>query len=252
MKSTTRSSSPAVFFISMTGRIALLAGLIVGGLSAGNAPAQSIPTDGLLAHFKFNGDGKDDTGSNPDFDLKNTEFIDDALFLNGIYEYRDGAAFRANVAVPKISYQTFSVAVRFKLATPREGASQPNLMTGGTSYRWFGLRFSDTTGGKLIVYLNNGDYAQRMEGTAVKPNTWTTIVCTVDLPLRRIAVYENGKLAGTMSLPKDFVLDVLAKDVKDKVWSFTNYSGGDTFHGWVDDLALYDRVLTADDVSKFP
>ena len=36
----------------------------------------------------------------------------------------------------------------------------------------------------------------------------------------------------------------------DKVWSFTNYAGGDTFHGWIDDFALYGRVLTTAEISK--
>ena len=224
-----------------------LAILLIFGLSAG---AREFPTNGLLAHFEFNGDGKDSTGNNPEFTLKNTEFIDNALYLNGVYEYSAiGSGYHATVPVPLMSYQTFSFAIRFKLASPRKGASQPNLITGGTSYRWFGLRFSDASGDKLIAYLDNGDYAQRMEGTKIKTNTWTTIVCTVDLPLRRIVLYQDGKIAGIMMLPKDFVLDVLSSDTggTDKAWTFTNYSNSDIFYGWVDDLALYDRILTADE-----
>jgi hypothetical protein len=226
--------------------------LAVGGASGRDANSQQFPSSGLLAHFGFNGNGKDDTGINADFELKNTEFIDNSLFLNGIYEHGPKGGYRAVGSTPKMSYQTFSIVVRFKLATPREGASQPNLITGGTSHRWFGLRFSDTVGGKLIVYLNNGDHAQRVEGTIVRVNTWTVVVCTVDLALRRIVIYQDGKIAGTIDLPKDFVTDVLSNDPKgqDKVWSFTNYSNADTFHGWIDDFALYDRVLLADEVSK--
>ena len=115
--------------------------------AAGDVLAQGLPSNGLLAHYRFDGDGKDATGRNPDFDLKNAEFSDDALFLNGIYEYVPGGdGYRAVAATPGMSYQTFSIVLRFKLATPREGASQPNLVTGGTSNRWFGMRFSDVSG----------------------------------------------------------------------------------------------------------
>lgn len=223
--------------------------LLLTGLAAIAGP---MPTNGLLAHFNFKGDGTDATGVNPAFDFTNVTLNASSIYLNGIYEYAAaGGGYRATVAVPRMNYETFTVAVRFELAPPRAGASQPNLITGGTGYRWFGVRFADTQGGKLIVYLDNGDYAQRIEGTAIQVNTWTTVVCTVNLPARRVLVYQDGKLAGTMQLPKDFALDVLqsADRESDKNWSFTNYSGGDTFHGWVDDLAIYDRVLTADEIA---
>ena len=86
----------------------------------------------------------------------------------------------------------------------------------------------------------------------VRPDVWTVIACTVDLPNHRVNVYQDGKNVGAIDLPQNFVLDALNRDVKggDKVWSFTNYSNADVFHGWVDDFAVYGRVLTDEDIAK--
>ena len=45
-----------------------------------------------LARYAFNGNGKDETKNNPDFELKNTSFKDNALYLNGVYQWDQGKA----------------------------------------------------------------------------------------------------------------------------------------------------------------
>jgi hypothetical protein len=231
----------------------IVATAFIGCFLVPASTSQVYSQSGLLARYSFNGNGKDDTGLNPDFDLVNTEFVANTLYLNGLYEHNQArTGYRAIAQTSRLNYQTFSIVLRFKLAKPRKGASQPNLITGGTSFRWFGIRFSDTGGGKLIVYFNNGDTAARVEGTVIRPEVWTVVVCTVDLPNHRVVTYQDGKNVGPIDLPNNFELDALKQDFKggDKVWSFTDYSDGDVFHGWVDDLAVYGSVLTDDDVAR--
>jgi hypothetical protein len=236
----------------------LLAAIALGcGLFSSASRAQVSPRSNLLAHFAFNGDAKDDTGLNPDFELKATTFVDDTIYLNGRYRnltddgHRPGGpGYRAIGHISELDYRTFSVMLRFKLETPPEGAGQPNLLTAGTNYRWFGLRFSDADGGKIIVYFDNGDFAARVEGSRIRPEVWTVIACAVDLPNHRVIVYQDGKNVGTIDLPRDFVLDVLNADNADKAWSFTNYSNAGVFRGWVDDFALYGTVLSDEDLTK--
>jgi hypothetical protein len=228
-------------------------------LLAPSSLGQVSPQSDLLAHFPFNGNAKDDIGLNPDFELKNTRFVDGTIYLNGQYRNLNddahgpvGPGYRAIGRVSKLDYRTFSVILRFKLETPPEGAGQPNLLAGGIYYRWFGLRFSRADGGKIIVYFDNGDFAARVEGSLVRPEVWTVVACTVDLPKRRVIVYQDGKNVGTIELPPDFVLDVLNADPKyaDKAWSFTNYANANVFRGWVDDFALYGTVLSDDDIAR--
>src|SRR6185437_11073093 len=108
--------------------------------SAASAPAPRPRAAPLspLAHYRFNGDGKDATKANPDFELKNTSFKDNALYLNGVYQFGGGKAnngYRAVCKTARLDYSAFSVALRFK--AEEFDFRKINLLTGGTSYRWF-------------------------------------------------------------------------------------------------------------------
>lgn len=56
-----------------------------------------------------------------------------------------------------------------------------------------------------------------------------------------------------INLPKDF--DITAKQSgndEDKVWLFANYGNGNVFHGLVDELLIYSRALTAEELERVP
>ncbi|MSU45941.1 MAG: hypothetical protein EXS42_02135 [Lacunisphaera sp.] len=83
--------------------------------------------------------------------------------------------------------------------------------------------------------------------------TWTTIACAVDLPRQQVVIFQDGRRVGEILLPRDFVLDVL-KNPQDlpssNDLSFTNYSNGEVFHGWVDDLIIYNTILPSDELGR--
>lgn len=208
------------------------------------------PERGTLAHFRFNGDGKDANPDNPEFELKNTAFRDNALYLNGIYELgksKDG--YRAACKTSKLDYNTFTVALRFK--AEEFGADKRTLLMAGPSHRWFGLERS--AAGKLTVNLNNGHQFE-INDAALEAGKWTVVACGVDLPNRKVVVYLNGKLVATNELPKDFQLGVIDSKAKDneKAWTFANYGSGSTFHGLVDELIIYGKMLSAEEFAKIP
>jgi hypothetical protein len=209
------------------------------------------PAAGSLAHFRFKGDAKDANKGNPEFELKNTEFKDDALYLNGIYEHNgknDG--YRAVCKTPQLDYNKFTVAIRFK--AEEFGEHKSNLFTGGTSHRWFGMNRSAE--GNLTITLNNQEFSHEIKDAGLEQGKWTVVACGVDLAARKVMVYLNGKQVATIDLPADFKLRVIESDAKDrdKVWSFTNYSNGTVFHGLVDELIIYGKMLSAEEFAKIP
>ncbi|MSU45942.1 MAG: hypothetical protein EXS42_02140 [Lacunisphaera sp.] len=129
-------------------------------------PAAELPPDSLLAHYNFNGSGTDETGRSADWELVNTEFREDSLFLNGRYEYykfESEKGYRAVVAMPVMNPRQFTLVLRFKTSKQHKGAKTLNLITASTGHRWFGLAMNGTEGGKLLVKFNNGDVCQRIE-----------------------------------------------------------------------------------------
>lgn len=208
------------------------------------------PKKDALAHFRFNGDAKDANQGNPDFELKNTEFKDNALYLNGLYEFGLVGGYRSVCKTPRLDYEKFSAALRFK--AEEFGASKTNLFTGGTSYRWFGLERSP--GGNLVVTLNNRAFIKEVEGAVLEKGKWAVVACSVDVPGRKVIVAVNGKRDAVIDLPKDFEIAVVNSKAKDtdRVWSFTNYSNGNVFHGLVDELLIFGQALSAEELERIP
>ena len=194
-----------------------------------------------IAQFRFNGDGQDAVMARPEFELANVQFTDEALQLNGKYEFTDEGGYRAVCHTPELDYGGFSVAVRFNAESFER--DRTNLITGGDSYRWFGLhRVPD---GDLTVTLNNQENSRKLDGVRIEPGEWTVVACAVDVAGKKIAVSVNGAKSVQFDLPADFKLAVVEADLEDqdKVWTFTDYSNGQVFQGLIDELVIYGKPL---------
>jgi hypothetical protein len=226
-----------------------VAALVVVGLVAGAPAVKPKDEAAPLGRFKFDGNATNSGIGKATFRLKNTEFKDDALVLNGLYNGTKPAGYKAECATPALDYNRFTVALR---AQAEDFSGERPLIVGGPSYRWFCLQRSD--GGELTVTFNNGEIRHGFKGAALAAGEWFTVACAVDLSKRTVRAYLNGKTAGEFELSKDFTLEVAASDAKerDRVWTFTNYSNGTVFHGLVDELLIYDRALTPAELTALP
>jgi hypothetical protein len=216
----------------------------------GIAQGDDKPEPGSLAHFRFNGDAKDANPGNPDFQLRNTTFKDNALYLNGIHFLdRSKEGYRALCRTPGLDYKTFTVTLRFK--ADEFGPQKSTLLMGGTSYRWYGLQRS--ADGNLTIILNN-HRRHEIKDAAIEPGKWNVVACGVDVPNRKLVVYLNAKRVAGMNLSKSFQFDVTQTEAKerDKVWTFTNFGSASVFHGLVDELIIYGKMLSAEEFAKIP
>ncbi|HVX11620.1 MAG TPA: redoxin family protein [Pirellulales bacterium] len=209
--------------------------------------------DGLLARFRFDGNANDDQGG-PPFELRNTEFIDNALYLTGIYEGNSSDGYHAVGQTPGLDYSRFSVVVRFR--PDSAGSGKTNILTGGTATRWFGMQRS--AAGRLTITLNNQAFRHEVAKVVIAEGKWTGIACAVDLQQGNVLVYADGQQADEFTLPPDFKLAIIGNkrfEERDKVWTFSNYSNGNVFFGLVDELLVYGKPLSDDQLaamSKLP
>jgi hypothetical protein len=88
----------------------------------------------------------------------------------------------------------------------------------------------------------------------LQPGHWTVVACGFDLATHKAVVYLNGRRIGQIDLPPDFKLEVVGSDQEssDKKWLFANYSNGNIFHGFVSDLIIYDKLLSAEEFNAIP
>jgi hypothetical protein len=220
-------------------------GCVIGHASAQEAQTQGPPA---MARFLFHGKAENSGVGKASMRLTNTEFKDNSLYINGIYSNAGTTpgGFDAVCSTPDLDYERFTVGVRFK-AHDFEKA-KINLLTGGTSGRWFILERSHS--GALRICLNNGADKFEVKGTHIDKDKWTTVVCSVDVPNRRMLASVNGQKTHTIELPKDFELRIIKFDAqkRDKLWSFANYGSGTVFHGLVEELVVFDKALTSEDL----
>ena len=205
------------------------------------------------AHFKFDGNDKNRGAGEVKLALRNAETRDKALVLNGLYPFGPDVekASDVRIATPKLEYEAFTVALRFKAAEFAKKKNTP-LLVGGPGYRWFAIERNEA--GNLELGLNNGRDTFEARNTPVPADEWTVVACSVFTFRKKAVVTVNGKKAVEFALPKDFTWAVASTTAKDteKVWLFTNFSTGCTFKGLVSELLIYDESLTPDQLAKIP
>ncbi|HUQ68662.1 MAG TPA: CAP domain-containing protein [Planctomycetaceae bacterium] len=207
------------------------------------------PPPSPLAHFTFNGHVRNEAPGAAHWDLRSTEFKDDALHLNGIYEFGPNAGgYHAVCKTPALEFTTFTVTLRYKAESFSDDPARRNLLVGGTAYRWFTVERSQA--GNLQITFNGRKFARELDKTPLEVGKWTVVSCGVDLAAKRVTAYLDGKPAGDFSLPDDFRLEIVGskQEAADKVWSFVNYSNTNLFHGLVDELIIHNRMLSAEEI----
>ena len=203
--------------------------------------------------LKFDGNTKDEGTGGAKVTLKNTTYKDKALVINGLYPGSAADAAKASdvqIATPKLSYDAFTVTVRFKADEFKEHGGP--VVVGGPGYRWFHVGANGA--GNLSVRFNNGDNAFEAKDTKLAANKWIVLACSVSVKDKKVIVFVDGKKADEFALPEDFALRVATSDAKDKdrVWTTTNFSNSGTFKGQIDELIIYDKALTEEQLAKVP
>lgn len=227
-------------------RALFVGGLIMGFLPLAEADSPAAP----LARFTFNGHAHNSASGKAEWELLLTEFRDDKLYLNGIYEFGPDAeqGYHALCRTPEFQYTAFTVTLRFQAESFNDDPATMGLIVGGRNHRWFALERSQA--GHLTVTLNNGAFRHELTHTKLEAGKWTVVSCGVDLAARRVVIFLDGVQVGEFSLPEDFRLEVIGSmyEQSDKLWTFVNYSNTNLFHGLVDELMIHDRMLSSDEM----
>jgi hypothetical protein len=231
-------------------RFAILLGVMYLGLPPQYCAGQDPPSP--IAHYRFNGNAKNDGSSKVLFKLKNTEFKPGGLYLNGIFwdQFSDKPpeGYLALFLTKSLDYNHFTVAVRFKASEFSDKKS--TILMGGEKWRWIGIQRSKA--GNLALSLNNHKLTREFKGATLEKGKWTVVACSVDIAKRKIVAFVDGKNVGKIDLPVNFQLDVLKDPNPDqyKEWVFTDFSNGHTFHGLVGEFIVYDVALSGKETAK--
>jgi hypothetical protein len=78
------------------------------------------------------------------------------------------------------------------------------------------------------------------------------VICSVNLAAKEILLLLDGRALEPVRLPEDFKLEIIGSDeeAKDKKFTFTNYSNGQTFHGCAANLKVFGQAFSAAEIKE--
>ena len=209
-----------------------------------SSTATSLENLKLIADYNFNGTFNDSINDNAVLQTLNTEFVDNAIYSNGVYtstfdtDNLKGGSYIITPNLENLSYNNFTINLKFK------PLSSGNIMVGGTSYRWFSIiSGSDNT---LEFTFNNQRESHILSDAKLIMNEWNTLIVSVDIGKSKVITYLNNSRLNDITLPSTFSYSVIGTyaESRDKQFTFSNFSNGMTFKGYVDYLKIYDNSLT--------
>lgn len=224
--------------------LTLAVGLAVNGYS------QSFLTNGLVAYYPFNGNANDASGNGNNGILYGGTILTADRFgqTNAAYDF-DGSS--AYVAIPQNAVLN-SLTTNFTLSVwiwqrgaIAEGYRIVDKCTAGTPNGWTFDTLGCTGRGGHALRLeaaNNANSCNVIGGTDYSLMQWHHVVATVSGT--NGMVYLDGKLDGTGSVG-DIPVNTL------DVYIGLEHPGGSGFwfNGKIDDVRIYGRTLSADEVA---
>lgn len=140
---------------------------------------------------------------------------------------------------PALSKGTFSLTVFVYLEAPAHSATiTTNLQDRQGN---FGLSLNENGTLQAAIRNRTGEVSS-LTGDSVLPlKTWRHVVMTVDG--KQMQLYEDGKLVASKPC------DALAASASDTVWFGTDAKATQVWDGRIDEVALFDRALTSEEIA---
>jgi len=219
---------------------------------AGTAGSGSEPDPSLIAHYPFNGNADDESGSGYDGTVNGATLTADRFGnADSAYDFNGSSAYiNCGNIIKTVSNFTVSAWVNIDRFTDsaymgpwsqKDFVSPPSL-TG--NYVFYTATHS-TSGFGTSMYWNDGVFLNSRVGHVLPVNEWHLITQTYDG--NEVRQYDNGKLVNTtvvgahfLSSSWDFLIG--------KTAGYPGYLRIKYFHGQIDDLRVYVRALSGGDI----
>jgi hypothetical protein len=222
-------------------KIIPLAAFITGlCFSSVNVESQSIPflTNGLIAYYPFNGNANDASGN------ENNGTLTGITFSTDRFGNPNASASFAGTSSSYITVNTTS----FNLQSNLTVAAWINP---GAGFGTGGPRVFSTAGYELAIGTTPGTNTFfQFSGAGPTPTNvasgeWTHVVAAISNTTSRI--YVNGVLVGvgTLTEPIDYSHGWIPK-----IGGNAGKTTDDNYDGLIDDLAIYNRTLSAQEISE--
>lgn len=202
-------------------------------------PIESMPKVGLMVAYDYNDGAAVNCGyGRATVHRNDVIYRDRVAAFDGKYKFRLGE----DVVMPDFNYDRFTVAFSFK---PEKADSMLRI---GSGYPALMMDIRSREGGVLSVCFSDRRIDD-IDYDSVSIGAWNWVVCSVDVSKRLALVSVNGKPLVERALPSDFYWRI--PSVKGDLYRrlhFGNPNRGVRFEGEIDDLYVYDRALSKEEM----
>ncbi|MEZ6039534.1 MAG: hypothetical protein R3C20_03455 [Planctomycetaceae bacterium] len=196
----------------------------------------------VVAHYNFDGHPMELNGTAYPMDIRNVQFSDTAMILNGKSEQVDRKnGFRAGSLIPGIDPGEFTLRIRLK---PTGDSTEPQpIFVGGAGFHWLILERKPS--GELIISLNHGKFTQSVPNIRISKDTWTTLICAVSASQKVVAVADDSGKPVVIQLPANLSMTSALRYSGSQQIQFARSSPQAlAFCGEIDELTLLNGVMT--------
>lgn len=226
---------------------AVLAGLCVWGLES-RAQDNTFVTNGLVAYYSFNGNANDTSGYGNNGAANAVTFVPDrfgiasnAVFLNGSSAYV-GIPYSTNFNIP--GNGQFTLAAWFKLSGYGSGAlGIGSLIVKGTANGAWDYGLECPYANQLVLWAGQGGQYPCVSTNVLQLSKWYQGVVTYSNA--HWALYQNGVLLNETNTAYQITTSAGGLAIGRKGEAAT-----DNFYGTIDDVRIYNRALSASEVSR--
>ena len=223
--------------------IALLVS-IVGGNTAMAQSAVHLSLDGTDNNIEWKG-------------VHATEFataaIGKGLRTDGYSTYGIATIDMSHVDGKKVSFSLWCAMETYPMMNVNEAETTPTFATIAGDYdvtTHKGFSFQVSSQGDWQFVCNAGGWAITVKAQDKLPcYSWNHLVATIDRDKRKLTLYNNGKQVAQRNINNDFMPGsgkiYLGKSSEEQKFGPFNIN---TFNGIIDDIDIYNKVLTADEM----
>jgi len=223
----------------------------------------TLSYEDILSQWKFNGDGSDASGNGNTLTNITGSFDTDIVHEGSASLYVDGTG---QNGVSNINLGTqLTVAVWVNVDNPIQSSINTIMANAGTQEETNGFKLGinhwNTSDESVVIEVGDGLTGGKWitEPGLIQPGSWYHLAFVIDEPNQILRIYYNGAEA-PLSFTSDegFTVDQFHYDFNTSgpftIGSFPSemdgFPGAYGFKGHLDDMRVYNRVLSADEIAK--
>jgi len=216
----------------------------------------------ILAQWKFNGNGNDSSGNGNLLGSITGSFVEDVVHEGGASLYLDGTG---QNGVSNINLGTqLTVTVWVNVDNPIQDSINTVMANAGTGEATNGFKLCinrwETSDQSVVIEVGNGTTGGKWVTAPglIQPGSWYHLAFVIDQTNQLLKIYYNGAQAPlTFASDERFAPEDFAYNFNTAgpftIGSFPALEGFEPiwgFKGHLDDMRVYNRVLTDDEIAK--